>query len=219
MSWPSSSTHACARCWPTSSATENLRVIDADILSIDPAELLALPPEAQGRVPGYKVVANLPYQITSAVLRHVLEARVRPERVVVMIQREVADRILAEPGRLSILAVAVQLFARPTRVTEVPASAFYPPPKVDSTVLRLDVHADPPVPEAEREQFFRVLRAGFSQKRKQLKNSLAGGLQREQAALIAALEASEIDPRRRAETLSLAEWVRLSRALAESEQA
>lgn len=197
---------------------ENLRVIDADILSVDPPALLDLPESARGRIPHYKVVANLPYQITSAVLRHLLEARARPERIVVMIQREVADRILAEPGQMSILAVSVQLFAEPSRVTEVPAAAFHPPPKVDSTVLRLDVREElgpeeARLPEARLPAFFRVLRAGFSQKRKQLKNSLAGGLEREPAEVAAVMETAGIDPRRRAETLSVAEWIALAEVL------
>jgi 16S rRNA (adenine1518-N6/adenine1519-N6)-dimethyltransferase len=191
---------------------ENLHVVDADILSVDPAELLGYGPEVQGRQLQYKVVANLPYQITSAVLRHVFEARVQPELAVVMVQREVADRILAEPGRMSILAVAMQLYARPSRVTEVPAALFHPPPKVDSTVLRMDVYERPPVDIDNREDFFRVVRAGFSQKRKQLKNSLAAGLDLESAPVLAALEAAGVEARRRAETLSLEEWAGLTRA-------
>lgn len=193
---------------------QNLRVIDADILSADPAELIEADPAARGRMPHYKVVANLPYQITSAVMRHILEARLRPELAVLMVQKEVAERIMAEPGRMSILAVAVQIHARPSLVTVVPASAFHPAPKVDSAVLRLDVFETPALPEAEHLDFFAVVRAGFSQKRKQLKNSLAGGLDLEPGDAVAALQRVDIDPRRRAETLSIPEWVRLTRALA-----
>ncbi len=193
----------------------NLRAVDADILSADPAELIGAPPEARGRLAGYKVVANLPYQITSAVLRHLLEARVRPERLVVMIQREVAERILARPGDLSLLAVAVQLYAEPSLVTVVPPEAFLPPPKVDSAILRLDVRPLPllSLGEAELEGFFRVVRAGFGQKRKQLRNSLAAGLALSPAAAAELLERAGIDPRRRAETLSLEEWGGLERGL------
>lgn len=193
----------------------NLRVVDADILAADPAELIGAPPEATGRLPGYKVVANLPYQITSAVLRHLLEARVRPERLVVMVQKEVAERIMAGPGDMSILAVAMQLYARPSLVALVPPAAFLPPPKVDSAILRLDVFSEPllGLGEAELAGFFRVVRAGFGQKRKQLRNSLAAGLALSPAAAAELLERAGIDPRRRAETLSLEEWGGLERGL------
>lgn len=189
----------------------NLRVVDADILSVDPAELIGAPPEASGRLPGYKVVANLPYQITSAVLRHLLEARVRPERLVLMIQKEVAERIMARPGDMSILAVAVQLYARPSLVALVPPTAFLPPPQVDSAILRLDVTEELAIPLGSPERFFRLVRAGFGQKRKQLRNSLAAGLSLSSAAVETLLARAGIDPKRRAETLSLEEWGELER--------
>jgi 16S rRNA (adenine1518-N6/adenine1519-N6)-dimethyltransferase len=192
----------------------NVSIVAADILRADPAAILGLPADARGRRVGYKVVANLPYNITSAVLRHLLEARVVPERAVVMVQKEVADRILATPGDMSILAVAVQFYAQPSRVSIVPAGAFYPAPKVDSAVLRLDVYAAPPVDVDDVGAFFRVVRAGFSQKRKQIKNSLAAGLQLPADAVVAALTAAGIEPSRRAETLGLAEWAALLRAIA-----
>lgn len=192
---------------------DNLLVVDADILGVDPAALIGAPAEARGRMAGYKVVANLPYQITSAVLRHLLEARVRPERLVVMVQKEVAERILAAPGDMSILAVAVQLYARPSLVALVPPEAFLPPPNVDSALLRLDVYPDLAVPVRDVDRFFQVVRAGFGQKRKQLRNSLSAGLglSTEDAATV--LTASGVDPQRRAETLSLEEWARLAAAL------
>jgi 16S rRNA (adenine1518-N6/adenine1519-N6)-dimethyltransferase len=160
-------------------------------------------------------VANLPYYITSAVLRHVLEAAARPEIAVVTVQREVADRILASPGEMSILAVAIQFYAVPRRVTTIPARAFHPAPKVDSAVLRLDVRDGPPVDLVghDSRDYFRVVRAGFGQKRKQLKNSLSAGLALPSDAVVWALETAGIDPRRRAETLSLDEWAALLRAL------
>ncbi|MCE7939513.1 MAG: 16S rRNA (adenine(1518)-N(6)/adenine(1519)-N(6))-dimethyltransferase RsmA, partial [Chloroflexi bacterium CFX6] len=189
----------------------NVAIVPADILAVEPADVLGLGADAVGRCPGYKVVANLPYHITSAVLRHVLEARVVPERAVVMVQKEVADRILAGPGDMSILAVAVQLYARPSRVSVVPAGAFYPPPKVDSAVLRLDVYPSPPVDVGDVDVFFRVVRAGFGQKRKQLRNSLAGGLGLPAEVAGALLRQAGIDPSRRAETLTLEAWAALAR--------
>lgn len=191
---------------------ENLTVVDADILAVDPAALIGAPEATSGRLAGYKVVANLPYQITSAVLRHLLEARVRPERLVVMLQKEVAERIMAQPGDMSILAVAVQLYARPSLVCLVPPEAFLPPPKVDSAILRLDVYPDLALPLADLDRFFRVVRAGFGQKRKQLRNSLAAGLGLSTREAGERLTANGIDPQRRAETLSLEEWGRLADA-------
>ena len=191
----------------------NLRVVDADILGVDPADLMGAPAEARGRLAGYKVVANLPYQITSAVLRHLLEARVRPERLVVMVQKAVAERILAAPGDMSILAVAVQLYARPSLVQLVPPEAFLPPPNVDSALLRLDVYADLAVPVRDVERFFQVVRAGFGQKRKQLRNSLSAGLSLSTGEATELLLGCGIDPQRRAETLSLEEWAGLAGSL------
>lgn len=195
-------------------AHANVAIVGADILEVEPADVLALPPEAGGTWPCYKLVANLPYQITSAVLRHLLEARVRPERAVIMVQKEVAERILAGPGAMSVLAVAVQVYARPSLVSIVPADAFYPAPKVDSAVLRLDVFPEPLVATEHLPSFFRVVRAGFGQKRKQLKNSLASGLALEPEAALHLLAAAGIEPRRRAETLSLEEWAALRAAWA-----
>jgi 16S rRNA (adenine1518-N6/adenine1519-N6)-dimethyltransferase len=157
----------------------------------------------------YKVVANLPYYITSAALRHVLEARQRPTLAVVMVQKEVAERICAEPGEMSLLAVSVQFYAHPRLVHRVPAGAFFPPPKVDSAVLRLEVYPEPAAPNVPPKRFFQVARAGFGQKRKQLGNSLSAGLALPKAQVQAALQAAGIDPARRAETLSLEEWGRL----------
>ncbi|MEO8083342.1 MAG: rRNA adenine dimethyltransferase family protein [Ardenticatenales bacterium] len=162
--------------------------------------------------PNYKVVANLPYYITSAVLRRLLEARERPARAVVMVQKEVADRITAAPGNMSILAVAMQLHAAVRRVAIVPPGAFHPAPKVSSAVLQLALHPVPPVDVKDIRAFFKVVRAGFGQKRKQLKNSVAAGLHIADAQAVAALHRAAIDPSRRAQTLTLAEWAALTAA-------
>lgn len=191
-----------------------VQIVHGDILELVPETLIQAP---DGPLPvAYKVVANLPYYITSAVLRHLLEATHPPTHIVVLVQKEVAERICAQPGDLSLLAVSVQYYAEPTLVHHVPASAFYPPPKVNSTVLRLDVHPSPAVADVPPATFFRIVRAGFSQKRKQLVNTLSAGLHLAKTEVIAALDPIGIDPKRRAETLTLAEWGVLCRRLLEN---
>jgi 16S rRNA (adenine1518-N6/adenine1519-N6)-dimethyltransferase len=192
----------------------NLEVVQGDILQADPVELLqrALPSDYRPPLE-YVVVANLPYYITSAVIRHLLEVGRRPSRLVLMVQHEVARRIVAGPGDMSLLAVSVQFYGRPRIVARIPAGAFVPPPKVDSAVLRIDTYDEPPVHAPDVAAFFRVVRAGFAQKRKQLKNSLAGGLGLPDAVVSGAMLEAGVEPRRRAETLSLEEWARLARAL------
>jgi len=199
----------------------HVQIIHGDILTLDPGQLVQ---KREDTSPGpliptstsYKVVANLPYYITSAVLRHLLEATVRPTHIVVLVQKEVAERICAQPGDLSLLAVSVQYYAQPSLVHRVPAGAFYPPPKVDSAVLHLAVRSEPAVAGVSPEAFFRVVRAGFSQKRKQLGNTLSAGLHLPKAELVTTLERAGIDPKRRAETLTLAEWGVLCRLLTAS---
>ncbi len=179
-------------------------IVHGDILEQDISALVAAP---------YCVVANIPYYITSAVVRHVLEAGQRPRRVVLTMQREVAERICAPAGELSLLAISVQVYAQPMVAARIPAGAFYPRPEVDSAVLRLEVLAEPRVPAAERPTFFKVVKAGFSQKRKQLRNALRSGLSLSPEQLDPALAAAGIDGTRRAETLTLDEWLALTQAI------
>lgn len=162
----------------------------------------------------YSVVANVPYYITSAILRHIFEQLPRPERVVLTVQREVAERVIAEPGDMSVLAVSVQFYGAPQIVMKLPAAAFWPRPDVDSALLRIDVFATPPVDVPDERLFFRVVRAGFSQKRKQLRNSISGGLAIPKDDAVALLVSADIDYQRRAETLTLDEWAALTRAFA-----
>ena len=187
-----------------------LRLVQGDILALDPGELVAR--EAGARVP-YKVVANLPYYITSSVLRHLLESSHPPRLLVVTVQEEVARRICASPPRMSLLAVSVQFYGEPRLVHRIPRGAFYPVPKVDSAVVRVDVFPRPRVHVPDREAFFRVVKAGFAQRRKQLRNALAAGLGMPRARVAQKLTQAGIDPRRRAETLTLEEWARLARVL------
>lgn len=199
------------------SDTGNVTLIHGDILdqgSRMALDLTALFSDSRPKGVQYKVVANLPYYITSAVLRLVLEADPKPQRMVVTVQREVAERIVAQPGRMSLLAVSVQFYTRPELLFYIKPGSFYPAPEVESAVVRLDLRATPPVPESEREAFFRVVRAGFSQRRKQLHKALSAGLGQPSKQQIAAkLRAVGVDPQRRAQTLGLEEWARVTRAL------
>ncbi len=184
----------------------NVEIVEGDILALDPGRPVGGGP--------YKVVANLPYYITSAAVRHLLEAHPRPTLLVLTVQREVADRMTAGPGDMSLLAVSVQFYGRPRRIARIPAGAFYPAPKVDSAIVRIDVYPEPPVQVEDVPWFFEVVRAGFGQRRKQLRNSLAAGLHLPTDRVEEALRAAGIAPARRAETLSLDEWAALSRELA-----
>jgi len=177
---------------------DNVEIVYGDILQL-PTSHLPLPTS-------YKVAANIPYYITSALIRHLLEAEGRPEVIVLTVQREVAERICARPGDMSLLAVSVQFYAQPRVVARIPAGAFYPKPEVDSAVVRLNVLPRPAVDVADHHQFFRVVKAGFSQKRKQIRNALSGGLQLAPAMVEDYLARAGIDSKRRAETLTLEEW-------------
>lgn len=192
-------------------AYHNVEIVEGDILALEPARLVA--PAAT-----YKVVANLPYYITSAALRHLLEAEIRPRLMVVTVQYEVAQRLLARPGEMSLLAVSVQFYGRPKLVARVPAGAFYPRPDVDSAIVRVDLHPTLPLSGDDLERFFTLVRAGFAQKRKQLRNSLAARLALPALEMEAALRQAGIDPKRRPQSLSLEEWKRLYQALQEARQ-
>jgi 16S rRNA (adenine1518-N6/adenine1519-N6)-dimethyltransferase len=176
----------------------NVTIINDDVLKLEPASLAA----------DYKVVANLPYYITSPVLRHFLEASIKPKVMILMVQKEVAEAIVAKPGEMSILSVSVQLYGEPKLISYVPAGCFYPPPKVDSAIVRIDLYPRPKV-AVDEASFFELVRAGFSAPRKQLANSLAQGLGIAKSDALALLEAAKISPQRRAETLALEEWAQL----------
>ena len=158
----------------------------------------------------YKVAANLPYGIAAAVVRRLLELPHPPVQLTVMLQLEVAERLTATPPDMTILGVATQFYAEPRIAFQVPPTVFIPPPKVESAVAILDVRADPPLPPGDRRTFFRIVNAGFRQKRKQVANSIAAELDLPKVDVSAWLESAEIDPMRRAQTLTVAEWVRLT---------
>ncbi|MBI3978549.1 MAG: ribosomal RNA small subunit methyltransferase A [Chloroflexi bacterium] len=192
----------------------HVHILAADILQVPPAEILA----GAGLPAGtpYKVVANLPYYITSPVLRHFFEAARKPRLLAVMVQREVAQRIVARPPKMSLLAVAVQVYGSPRIVRTVPPGAFFPRPAVASAILRIDVADRPRVDADDLNRFFALVAAGFSQPRKQIHNPLTQRLALPPGAAVEVLRAAGIDPARRAQTLSLAEWERLYRMLSDS---
>lgn len=177
---------------------DNIQIVHGDILKIRPGELI--------NEPGYLVVANIPYYITSAIIRHLLENGPKPRRIVLTVQKEVADRICAEPGDMSLLALSVQVYGMPRVVNRIPAGAFFPPPKVDSAVLGIDIYPSPILQPELLDTFFKLIKAGFSQKRKTLRNSLSSGLHIPAAESENLLSKAGIDPMRRAETLSIEEW-------------
>ncbi len=184
----------------------NVQIIHADILETN------IPTLVDERE--YVVVGNLPYYITSAILRHVLEVPHKPRRLVLTIQQEVADRLMAVPGDMSLLTISVLFYGQPRIITRLPPAAFWPRPEVASAVVQIDVYPQPRVSVPDETMFFKVVRAGFSQKRKQLKNSMGAGLGLSHPEAASLLEAAAIDPTRRAETLTLEEWATVTRTVA-----
>ena len=194
----------------TMASFNNITIINDDVLKIEPGALLN---QQKARFPqainSYKVVANLPYYITSPVLRHFLEASDKPQIMIVMVQKEVAEAIVAKPGEMSLLSVSVQFYGEPRIISYVPAQCFYPAPEVDSAILRIDLYPQPVVAVTDIGSFFQLVRAGFTAPRKQIVNSLAQGLGLSKGEVLSLLERASIVPRRRAETLTLGEWAGL----------
>lgn len=184
-------------------------LMEADALSVHPRDVV--PDDAP-----YKLVANIPYHITSPLLHAFMEGTRPPELTVLLVQLEVAERVAAPPGKMSYLSVFVQNVAEAEVVARVPAAAFEPAPEVDSAILRLRRRETPSVPPGEdREPFYRLVQAGFRQRRKQLHNALGRELPVSAATLASAFATCGIDPERRPQTLSVAEWACLRHALGE----
>lgn len=179
----------------------NVKILHGDVLQLDLSTHFTQA--------GYLVVANIPYYLTSNLIRHLLEEDPRPRRLALTVQREVAERACARPPEMSLLSLSVQLYGEPRIAHHIPAGAFYPAPKVDSAVLVVDLFEQPRLPAAKVDGFFRLAKAAFAQKRKTLANSLAAmpGVDKPQAQQ--RLQAAGIDPQRRPQTLSLEEWGRL----------
>lgn len=195
----------------TLSPYENIEVVHGDVLELDLKALLA---EKMAGVEKISVVANLPYYVTTPILMKLLEERLPLENIVVMIQKEVAERIAAKPGTKDYgsLSVAAQFYAETEVAMIVPASVFIPRPNVDSAVIRLKVRDRPPVEVDDQDMFFRVVRSSFAQRRKTLLNNLMNGLFRKEQKdeVIQMLADIQIDPTRRGETLSIEEFARLA---------
>ena len=183
-------------------AHPNVQLVSGDILEVDLPGLLGGRP--------YRVVANIPYQITSLLLRRFLEREPTPDRLVLTIQQEVAERVTSGPGDMSLLALSVQMYGVPSIVGRIPAGSFLPPPDVDSAILRVELHPRAIIPPDLVGPIFRLARAGFSQRRKKLRNALAAGLALEPAEVETRLIVAGIDPSARAETLGLSDWQRLA---------
>lgn len=180
----------------------NVQIVQGDILKLDLADLI--------QEDGYLVVANIPYYITSTIIRYLLESNRKPSKIILTIQHEVAQRVCSSAGGMSILALSVHMYGEPSLAFRIPAGAFYPPPKVDSAVVRIDLHPEPLLPQEKRGMFFTLIKAGFQHKRKTLKNSLSKGLGWSTKMTEKLLQQGNIDPSRRAETLSITEWLEVT---------
>ncbi len=190
-----------ARKLPGQFPGTNLTVIHEDILNYD---LSQLPKD-------YVVVANVPYYITSKIVQKLMTAQSKPRIAVLLVQKEVAQRIAAEPGDMSILAISAQVYAETSVGIDVPREYFTPPPKVDSQVVILKTRRGPLVAAADEKAFFRVVKAGFGEKRKKLRSSLSGGLGIDKQAADTLLAQSGIAEEARAQELSIDDWKRLSK--------
>ena len=191
----------------TLKAYNNIRIVQGDVLNLDFAELMGAGP--------FQIAGNLPYYITTPIVMKILEGQVPAEKMVFMVQKEVADRMVSAPGskEYGALSVAVQYHTEAVKLFEVPSGAFMPPPAVDSAVILCTKRAQPPVDVPSAKLFFRVVRAAFGQRRKTLANALqGGGFSREEVT--AMLQETGIKGERRGETLSLDEFAALSRSYA-----
>ena len=178
-------------------SAENVDILAGDALSVE-VETAS----------DYRVVANIPYTITSALLRHYLEAEQPPDRIVLTVQSEVAERAAAQPGQMSLLALSVQIYGEPEIRGRIPARAFYPEPEVESSILRIDIHPTPAIGAEWIAPVFRLARAGFTQRRKKLRNSLGPVLGKKAGEK---LRAAGIDPSTRAQELNLEQWEALAK--------
>jgi 16S rRNA (adenine1518-N6/adenine1519-N6)-dimethyltransferase len=185
-------------------ASANLTIVESDAREVDPSGLL-------GGCKPYKLLGNLPYYAAMPILRRFLESDCSPSAAAILVQLEVARQLCAAPGDMSLASLAIQLYGAPRIVRRVAPGSFSPPPKVTSAVVAIDVYDTPAEGVTDVDGFFKVARAGFSAPRKQLRNALANGLALSPSSADAWLLRAEIDPKRRAETLTIAEWALLAR--------
>jgi len=182
----------------------NIEIIEGDILKINLKPYTSKP---------YKVVANIPYYLTSPLIRKFIECKEeRPRYMILMVQKEVAQRIVARPPDMSILAVSVQFYAKPKIISFVSKKSFWPQPKVDSAILRIDPLMNTDKKQINTDLFFKIVRAGFSQPRKQLINNFSKGLEFDKKKVEVWLLKNKIQPTQRAETLNLEDWINLTKS-------
>lgn len=182
---------------------DNLEIIEGDILKLAVSSLKLKTP--------YKIVANLPYNITSNFIRNFLETDSPPTEIIIMIQKEVAKRIIAKKGEMSLLSLSVQFYAEPKILFEVSRNSFWPSPKVDSAVINLKLKDK--IPFDDPKLFFKVAKIGFSAKRKQLHNNLANGLHLKSDEIKTILKKNGLNEKIRAQDLAMEDWIRLSKSL------
>lgn len=198
-------------------SSKPVQIVQSDILSLPNKEIAVL----FGGAP-YRVVANIPYHITGKIIKKFVSSDVpKPTSLTLLVQKEVAERVVAAPGRMSLLALSVQLYAKPSIALSVPKTSFWPEPEVDSALLVIDDVSEKPTPPLvkggkliDEEKFWQIARIGFSNPRKQLRNNLAAGLDLSQDDVKSALKRAKLKETARAQELSIPEWIRLIRALA-----
>jgi 16S rRNA (adenine1518-N6/adenine1519-N6)-dimethyltransferase len=189
-------------------AYQNVQLVHGDILQVRMRDLM--------HRDGYKVVANIPYYITSAVIRHLLEAEMKPQRLVLTMQREVAERIINADQKMSLLSLSVQVYGQARIASHIPADCFLPKPNVDSSVLIIDIYEEPKLSQQEIKRLFDLAHAAFNQKRKMLRSSLKSILGGKAQDITGVLEEAGIDPQSRPEVLSLGDWIDLVQAVKEN---
>jgi len=181
---------------------ENVELVAADILKLNLEDFVGDRP--------YQIIANIPYNITSVLIRRLLESSNSPSRMILTLQKEVAERIVASQGQFSLLTLSVRVYGDPQIMGTIPAKAFYPQPQVDSAILRIDLHPSPIVPAELLPKFFQLAKIGFHQRRKQLKNSISGGLGIPKDLASEWLGLAGITPTQRPQELGVEAWVRLA---------
>jgi len=186
---------------------DNIEIVEGDILKILKQKPSIL------KNSKYKVVANIPYYLTSPLIRMLLESDNPPEEIVLMIQKEVAQRITAQPPKMNLLAISVQFYAQPKTISYISKASFWPEPKVDSAIIRITPHPSVILrakPEESHQRFFKIVKAGFSSPRKQLANNLSEKLKIDKEKIKTALAECELNPQARAESLNVEDWKKLS---------
>ncbi len=184
----------------------NVQLVCGDVLKLDLSRT--------GLPPGYITAANIPYYVTSPIMRHLLELNPQPRRIVLTVQEEVAERICAGPPQMGLLSLSVQVYGTTEIVGRIPARSFFPVPKVDSAVIRVEAYKSPRIGPSLIPVLFRIAKAGFLHRRKTLRNSISSGLGISLTEASSLLLTADIDPQRRAQTLSLDEWEALTRMAA-----